>query len=144
MGIDLRSHAKLAVVALGSPRLVTAAAAVAALAVAYAWFATGLYPFTWPAVAATMAAGVAVLGVGRWRGTPVRARERKPGANAGTVVWVVLALALGAWELAAFLQHPRPDHPTLSALANGVFDSHLVRAVAFLAWLGAGAGLARR
>ena len=120
------------------------AAAVAALAVAYAWFATGLYPFTWPALAATLAGGAAVLTAGRRRATPVRAREATSGSGAGTVVWVVLALALGAWELAAFLQHPRLDHPTLSALANGVFDSHLVRAVAFLAWLGAGAGLARR
>ena len=126
------------------PRLVTAAA-VAALAVAYAWFATGLYPFTWPAVAATMTAGAAVLMAARRRGTPVRAREANPPVSwAGTVVWVVLLLALGAWELAAFLQHPRPDHPTLSALANGVFNSHLVRALSFLAWLGAGAGLARR
>ena len=130
--------------ALLPPRLVTAAA-VAALAVAYAWFATELYPFTWPALAATLAGGAAVLTAGRRRATPVRAREAKPPAsNAGTVVWVVLLLALGVWELAAFLQHPRPDHPTLSALANGVFDRHLVRALSFLAWLGAGAGLARR
>jgi hypothetical protein len=83
-------------VALLSPRLVTAAA-VAVLTPAYAWFATGLYPFTWPALAVTVTGGVAVLATGRRRGTRVRAREAKPPvAKAGLVVWAVLLLALGA------------------------------------------------
>jgi hypothetical protein len=137
-----------------SPRSVTAAG-LATLAAAYAWFATGLYPFTWPALAGTVTGGVAVVALVRLRGTPVRAlgppgargcppRQQPPCPKAGAFVWALLVVALGAWELAAFLQHPRPDHPTLSSLANGVFDSHTTRAVAFLAWLGAGAGLARR
>jgi hypothetical protein len=131
------------VVAL-SPRFVTAAGPVTlAAVVAYAWFVTGLYPFTWPALAGTVTGGVAVVAVARRRGTPVRALE--PACSpAGAFIWALLVLALGAWELVAFLQHPRPDHPTLSSLATGVFDSHTTRAVAFLAWLGVGAGLARR
>ncbi len=125
-------------------RLATAAG-VAALTVAYAWFVTGLYPFTWPALAGTITGGVAVVAAARQRGTPRRALDPKAaGWRAGAAVWAVLFLALAAWELAAFLQHPRADHPTLSSLASGVFDSHATRAAAFLAWLGVGAVLARR
>jgi hypothetical protein len=115
------------------------------LAVGYAWFVTGLYPFTWPALAATMAAGVVVVAAARRGATPLRVLEPKAASwHTGAVVWAMLFLALGAWELAAFLQHPRSDHPTLSSLANGVFDSHATRAGAFLAWLAVGAALARR
>jgi hypothetical protein len=118
---------------------------VLAGAAAYAWMVTALYPFTWPALAGTVTGGAVAVAAGRRRGTPLRAGPASPPVPAaGAVVWGLLLLALGAWEVAAFLQHPRPDHPTLSSLANGVFDSHATRAVAFLAWLGAGAGLARQ
>jgi hypothetical protein len=59
----------------------------------------------------------------------------------GVAVWAALFVALAGWELAAFLQHPRVDHPTLSSLAEGVLHYHPARAVAFLAWLGLGASL---
>jgi hypothetical protein len=55
-----------------------------------------------------------------------------------------LLVALAAWELAAYLQHPRAAHPTLSSLANLVFDGHAVRAAAFALWMAAGYGMARR
>jgi hypothetical protein len=136
-------------VVLPSSRFTTAAGlATLAAAAVYAWMVTALYPFTWPALAGTVTGGVAAMAAGaaaRRRGTPDRALQAKPRAsNGGALVWALLLLAFAAWELAAFLQHPRPDHPTLSSLATGVFDSHATRAVAFLAWLGAGASLARR
>jgi hypothetical protein len=55
-----------------------------------------------------------------------------------------LAGATGVWELQAFLQRPRRDHPTLSSLSNDLFRSPSSRAVALLLWLALGVWLARR
>jgi len=106
-----------------------------ALGLLAAWWATGLRPFTLPAAAVTIGAGLVALAAGARRPRP----DRSPAP--GVRLWALLVVALGAWELAAFLQHPRPDHPTLSSLADGVLRYHPARAAAFLAWLGLGAGL---
>ncbi len=58
-------------------------------------------------------------------------------------VWAVLLAAVVAWEVIAFLQHPRAQHPTLSSLANEVLADHPLRALAMLVWLGLGAPLGR-
>lgn len=104
----------------------------------YAWWAAGLRPFTWPALLAVAAAGLAAIVVGARRRRP---RTSRPG---GVVVWAVLIALVAAWELAAYVQAPRADHPTLSSLANDVLDWRPLRAVAFLAWVAAGVELARR
>jgi hypothetical protein len=62
----------------------------------------------------------------------------------GAWVWGALAGAMGLWELQAFLQDPRRDHPTLSSLSNDLFRSPSSRAVALLLWLALGVWLARR
>jgi hypothetical protein len=62
----------------------------------------------------------------------------------GAGFWLVLAAAVGLWELQAFLQHPRREHPTISSLTNELLGSPTSRAVALLAWLAAGVWLARR
>jgi hypothetical protein len=62
----------------------------------------------------------------------------------GAWAWAVLAAAMGLWELQAFLQCPRRDHPTLSSLSNEYLESYPARASAFLLWLAAGIWLARR
>ena len=62
----------------------------------------------------------------------------------GEWVWALLAALIVAWELQAFLQHPRQEHPTLSSLSNELLASTPSRAVALLAWLALGAWLARR
>lgn len=62
----------------------------------------------------------------------------------GAWVWGLLAGALGLWELQAFLQHPRRDHPTLSSLSNDLLRSPSSRGVAFAVWLALGLWLARR
>lgn len=105
---------------------------------AYAWWATTLRPFTHPALAVTLLTGALVVFLG--------ARNRRDAAprTPGVVWWVALFAAAGIWEMAAFVQLPRAGHPTLSSLANQVFDSHLVRAAAFAGWMAAGFGIARR
>ena len=62
----------------------------------------------------------------------------------GGWVWGALAGATGLWELQAFLQHPRRDHPTLSSLSNDLLGSPSSRAIALLMWLALGIWLARR
>lgn len=104
---------------------------------AWAWWATTLRPFTHPALAVTLLTGAVVLLLG--------ARFRKDAPPAGRAGWwLLLFAAVGAWELAAFVQLPRAVHPTLSSLANQAFDSHAARALAFAGWMAAGFGIARR
>ncbi len=107
---------------------------------AYAWWATGLRPFTAASTAAVVGAGLVVMTVGsRYR----RAGEERVGA-ADKVIWASLVGALAAWQLAAYLQHPRSQHPTLSSLTDALLDTHPARAAAFVAWLTVAARLARR
>ena len=111
---------------------------------AVAWAATGLRPFTTPALVVTLLTGAAVLLAGnriRAAESPKEAGSRK---TSGAGWWLTLFGALAALELVAFVQLPRSENPTLSSLANQVFDSHLVRASAFVAWMAAGFGVARR
>ncbi|MGH9039019.1 MAG: hypothetical protein ACRDZ3_02190 [Acidimicrobiia bacterium] len=109
---------------------------------AFAWWATGLRPFTGVAYAVVVGSGVVAMAWGA-----LRLRPRPPGPDwpAGTLRrWVVLTGALAAWQLAAFVQHPRFDHPTLSSLANRVLEPQPVRALALAGWLVVAARLARR
>ena len=121
-----------------------AVAASAGLAVAaYAWFTTGLRPFTGPALGAVLAGGIAAIAIGGVlrRHRPI---DRPVRAPPGTGAWLILLVAAVAWELAAYLQRPRSEHPTLSSLANGAFGSHPVRALALVAWLVLGVRIMRR
>lgn len=119
-----------------------AARLVVAIALAtYAWWAVGLGPFSTRATAAVVLAGAAAMAIGG------RERRRKPltvGDVSGIAPWAGLAAVAGAWQLAAYLQHPRADHPTVSSLANELLDSHPARAAAFLVWIAAARWLARR
>ena len=125
---------------VGSPSRYTMAVA-AALLLASAWWATGLPPFSGAATLAVVGAGALMMVVGTAR-PPERATRAQRAVPAMTVSWVVLALALGAWQLQAYLRHPRADHPTLSSLTNAVLDTHTGRTVAFAAWLAAAYRLA--
>lgn len=110
-------------------------------AAAYAWWTAGLRPFTWPALVAVGAAGVGTIVLGGRRRRPF-----EPGGNDanGALIWGIVCALLVGWELAAYLQHPRAVHPTLSSLADPVFDWRPARALAFLGWIALGADLARR
>jgi hypothetical protein len=46
--------------------------------------------------------------------------------------------------LAAWVQEPRTDHPTLSSITDSVLDTHGAEFVAFVAWLAGARWLARR
>jgi hypothetical protein len=118
-----------------------AGAVLAGLAtVAYAWWATGLAPFSLGATAAVVGAGLVAIAAGR--------RVRRPAPRRVTVrqaaPWVVLASAAGAVQLASFVQTPRDDHPTISSLTNALLDSQPARAAALACWLALAVELARR
>jgi len=106
----------------------------------YAWWATGLRPFSGGAALAVVGAGIVAMAIGQAVLAPV---EHRP-AQGAIVGWLALLAALAVWQLIAYVSQPRFEHPTLSSLANSVLDSHPARAVAFVAWLVAGAGVARR
>jgi hypothetical protein len=114
--------------------------AAAALVVGFAFVATGLRPFTLPALVATLAGGLVAIMVGRRLPAPIAVRAPVGGAW----WWAALGSAVAMWELQAFLQHPRSAHPTVSSLTNDLLQSHLSRAGAMLVWLAAGVWLARR
>ena len=113
---------------------------------AYAWWATGLAPFSTAATVAVVGSGAVVAVGSRVRrpvagGDGVRADVVTPRSAA---IWGALAGAMAAWQLNAFVRHPRVEHPTLSSLANTVLDPRPVRVVAFVGWLAGVAWLARR
>ncbi len=106
----------------------------------YAWVATGLPPFTLPALMATLAGGLVVVAAARRLSPPVAA----PKPARGAWVWMALASTAAVWELQAFLLHPRSEHPTVSSVTNDLLQSHFPRAAAMVVWLAAGVWLARR
>jgi hypothetical protein len=126
--------------ARGRRRAVHLLAAV--LLSAYAWWVVALAPFSGWATAAVVVGGATAMAVGARQ----RRRTRSPrgGDMVGVATWAALAATAGAWQLAAYLQHPRADHPTVSSLANEVLNSHVARAAAFVVWFAAARGLARR
>jgi hypothetical protein len=115
-------------------------AAGAAGVFAYAWWATGRSPFTTTATLAVVGAGLAAMAVGHAR----RPQNETRPTPAGAVRWVVVLVALAGWQLLAYVQQPRSEHPTLSSLTNAALESHTGRALAFTAWLVAGSRFARR
>jgi hypothetical protein len=132
-----------------SARAVAAAAPVAV----YGWWAVGLAPFSSEATVAVVGAGVATAVWAAWRrrraGPWSRPGSRGAGGTyeargVGVVPWVLLAAAAAAWQLAAYVQHPRDDHPTLSSLANAALESHAARTAAFVVWLVTTVALVRR
>lgn len=115
-------------------------AAIVLVALAYGWWAVALPPFSTKATAAVVGAGVVVMAVVA-RGRP---SARGGGRTVGAGWWVALIGLLAAWQLAAYLQDPREDHPTLSSLANAILDTHPARAGAFVLWIIGAVLLARR
>ncbi len=106
----------------------------------YAWWVVSLPPFSGMATAVVLLSGVGVSLAGRARREPARAAPPAPGSG----VWARLAAVVVAWEMLAYAQHPRNDHPTLSSLTNAMLDSKPARAAAFILWLTATLELARR
>jgi hypothetical protein len=137
----------------GDHRPSARAVAAAALVAFYGWWAVGLAPFSWEATVAVVGAGVATAVWAAWRrrraGPWSRPRPRGAGdkdqaRGVGVVPWVLLAAAAAVWQLAAYVQHPRDDHPTLSSLTNAALESHAARTAAFVVWLVTTVALVRR
>lgn len=110
------------------------------VALAYAWWATDREPFTTGATVAVVGAGLGAMAIGHAMRRRVAVRPRFSGA----IGWLVLLAVLALWQLLAYVQEPRSEHPTLSSLTNDALDTHAGRTVAFVAWLGAAFALARR
>ncbi|MGQ0803557.1 MAG: hypothetical protein ACT4PI_06825 [Actinomycetota bacterium] len=109
--------------------------------VAYAALVASVRSFTWPALVLTAIAGIAVLGfAARSQPDPRRPRPRRR----GLVLWAILAVAVAAWELLAFVQSPRGDHPTISSILDAGDAHRPLRAALFLGWIALGRELARR
>lgn len=115
-------------------------AAGAAVVLAYAWWAIGRRPFMATATLAVVGPGLAAVVIGQAR----RPQHGSRPAFAGAMGWLALLVALAGWQLLAYVQEPRSEHPTLSSLTNAALDTHASRAVAFAAWLVGGFRLARR
>jgi hypothetical protein len=120
------------------------AVGAAAYAVAVGAFAR----FSWPLTAAVVAPGAAAVTFA-WTGTPVAVPEADTTGRPSAVPWVVVMLALAAWEVQALLLQPTLTtsswaHPTLSTLMDPVLSSHLGRSVSLAAWLGLGGYLMER
>jgi hypothetical protein len=114
-------------------------AVVVAAALAYAWIASGLRPFTHPEAVA-VAIPLVVGGIAALR---VRVDDGG-GTRRGTWVWGALFAALVAWELVSYRLSPRVDHPTLSSIADWAMSTHPGRFAMFAAWLAVGSWLFRR
>lgn len=108
--------------------------------VAFAVLVASVRSFTWPALVLTAIAGIAVLVLAA-RG-PRRSRAATTGR--GLALWAILAVAVTAWELVAFFQSPRADHPTISSMLDGADAHPPLRAALFIAWILLGRELARR
>jgi hypothetical protein len=108
--------------------------------IAYAWWATGRRPFTTTATLAVVGAGIATMAIGQAGRSQHDARPTLAGATG----WLMLLVALAGWELLAYVQEPRTEHPTLSSLMNAALDTHIGRSLVFVAWLVVGYRLARR
>jgi hypothetical protein len=117
-------------------------ALVAAIALGYGWWVTGLPAFSTSATIAVVGAGSLVAAVSFARSSPSTADE--PLDRSSWVIWSGLIAALAGWQLAAWAQEPRSEHPTLSSMANAMLEPGPIRAVAFVLWLAGAAWLGRR
>ena len=114
----------------------------------YSVAAGGLARFSWPVMVAVAVPGV--VGVASaWYATPRPPVGTAPIRQGGAAGWAAVFVALGLWELGAWLLQPSlttgsPAHPTISILLDPLLGSHPGRSVGFAAWLALGWFLVRR
>jgi hypothetical protein len=132
----------------GTRRSVAVGAGLALATGLSAWAAITA-PFTESADAVTaLALALVAIGVAaRWRHRTVLASPSSV-PNVGEHgprwwPWLVLGVALLAWELVCLFLGPRVDHPTVSSLYDSATRWRAVKGVCFFAWLCLGAGLVR-
>jgi len=119
-----------------------------ALIVLYAVLAALCSPLTAPAAVAVLIAGAAALVLiarrpprrvcsHRVSELPVPQRGAVP-SRRSLLLWVLLVLLVGCWELIALFWGNDREHPTLSLLLDPILDSYPGRLVGWLGWLAAG------
>jgi hypothetical protein len=118
-------------------------------AVLYAAIVGTFARWSWPISVAVAVPGAIAVG-SAWLGTPAVATngpryESRPSA----VPWVIVLLALAAWEVQALLLQPSLTtssraHPTLSTLMDPVLASHIGRSISLAVWLWLGGYLLER
>jgi len=97
---------------------------------------------------------LAVAGVGAfaiavsWNG-PLRDEPLETVETSGKVLWMLVVVALAAWELANLFQQPSLTlnsyrHPTISVLSDPFLGTPVGRMIALLLWLRVGWGLLKR
>jgi hypothetical protein len=123
--------------------------ALALAGVAYALVAAGTTAFTRSAniVTALPIVALAVLVVLRWplRPRPLRADSDRVAGPHPWRPWVILFVALVAWELAEYAARgSRADHPTLSSMTDAVDRYFLLKAIVFFLWLTLGVAIVRK
>jgi hypothetical protein len=122
-------------------------------AVGYAWWATGLRPFTRSADVA-IAIPVFLLAVAAWGKTPrssggasrfIRKGAVGSPSRYGALPWIALGLLAVALEVLGLALGGRSRVvPTLSTVADQALAWHVSRWVVFILWLAAGAWPVRR
>ena len=117
-------------------------------AVAYAAVVGAFARWSWPISIAVAIPGALAVAFA-WIGTPRWADERAPERDPSAVPWVIVLLALAAWEVQAPLLQPSLTtsswaHPTLSTLMDPVLALHLGRSITVAVWLGLGGWLLER
>jgi hypothetical protein len=131
----------------GTVLLRTAGVAAAAGSAAYAWWATGLQPFTTSAYVAvglpvallTVLAGVGLAGSRVETGAAADARGVGRLQLRTTFPWVLLLLlAVGLEAVGLLLGGRSADVPTLSTVVDHALGLHGVRFALFLGWLAVG------
>ncbi len=113
-------------------------AAFALISAAYAWYVTGLRPFTNSAYEAVFAAPAILLALGLL--SPAgRRTPRDPLTLRGVAPWVALAAAAGCLEAIGLALGGRsPVVPTLSTVVDHALGWHATRFVLFFGWLEVG------
>jgi hypothetical protein len=121
--------------------------AAAAAGLAYGVGASFTRPFTGPAdvvTAVPLVIVLAIMGRSLYRRRRSESDHPAPAADARSrwsrwsFVWLMLVLAIAAWELYCFVNLPRARHPTLSALIDTLDSTRTGKVVAFVAWLALG------
>jgi hypothetical protein len=123
-----------------TPRQLACPALAIILAAAYGWWAVSLPPFSARATVAILVAGGTAIAMG----TLHRRKPREAPSRAGAGWWALAATVAVGWQVAAYVQQPRAEHPTVSSLANALLSTQPARTVAFVVWVVIAVELARR
>jgi hypothetical protein len=104
--------------------------------------------WSWPISIAVAIPGALAVAFA-WIGTPPATDDEQRRTGPSAVAWVIVLLALAAWEIEALLLQPSLTtssyaHPTLSTLMDPVLAGHLGRSITLVVWLWFGGYLLER